>query len=354
MIVARHWMDWRSRYTLENVLDWSYGGVDPSIPGNGGPSCANFLSMHRRLFETFLGCAIPLVYFFWGYSYITYPSSYKFVRKDRGGKRALLVLVSMVFGMEIGFKFATKQLIYLLNPCHITTAIQIYLLAAPPSKWVTTVFRVHLNFLNGAVLALLFPVTNSRLLPFEVEIYWVQHIMMLVTPYYLLRLGGVYTVESPRDMTWTIMSLGILLIYHFLPLQIIGMVRMEQIMASQVNLNNMLCPAISDPFYGPNYRIAAMFHQSLCVPLVSKTFCVVANFFITKFPPTKVKDNLETDVTMSAYDQRIMSQEASSKQDDSSNNQNGLKHHASIHRRSRSEAVTVSQWNGHSHQESGH
>lgn len=40
---------------------------------------------------------------------------------------------------------------------------QIYLLAAPPSKFVTTVFRVHLNFLNGAVLAILFPVTNARL-----------------------------------------------------------------------------------------------------------------------------------------------------------------------------------------------
>ncbi|KAK3872205.1 hypothetical protein Pcinc_022709 [Petrolisthes cinctipes] len=291
-------MAWGGRYSLENMLDWCAGGVDPSIPGNGGPSCAGFLSVHRRLCETLLGCAISLLYFYWGYSYITYPSSYKFVRKDRGGKRALLVLVSLVFGVEIGFKFATKQLIYLLNPCHVTTAIQIYLLGAPPSRVVTTVFRVHLNFLNGAVLALIFPVTNSRLLPFEVELYWIQHIMMLVTPYYLLRLGGVYTVESVRDMSWTVMSLGILLLYHFLPLQMIGV-------AAEVNLNNMLCPAISDPFYGPNYRVAAFLHQSLCVPLISKTFCIIANFFITKFPPTKVKDSLETDVTMSWYDQYI-------------------------------------------------
>lgn len=73
-------MEFGKRYTLENVLDWSYGGVDGSIPGNGGPDCANFLTIHRRLFETLLGIAIPVVYFFWGYSYITYPSSYKFVR----------------------------------------------------------------------------------------------------------------------------------------------------------------------------------------------------------------------------------------------------------------------------------
>lgn len=57
---------------------------------------------------------------------MTYICAYCLFRKDRGGKRALLVLVSMVFGMEIGFKFATKQLIYLLNPCHVTTAIQVH------------------------------------------------------------------------------------------------------------------------------------------------------------------------------------------------------------------------------------
>ena len=40
---------------------------------------------------------------------------------------------------------------------------QIYLLAAPPSSLVTKLFRVHINLLNGAILALLFPVTNTRL-----------------------------------------------------------------------------------------------------------------------------------------------------------------------------------------------
>ena len=61
-------------------------------------------------------------------------------------------------------------------------------------------------------------------LPFEVEIYWLQHLAMLIVPYYLLRLGGVYTCEDVSDFYWTIMSYGILLLYHFTVLQTIGLV----------------------------------------------------------------------------------------------------------------------------------
>lgn len=53
--------------------------------------------------------------------------------------------------------------------------------------------------------------------------YWIQHATMLVVPYYLLRLGGVYTLEDVTDIYWPMMSYGILLLYHFTVLQAVGM-----------------------------------------------------------------------------------------------------------------------------------
>lgn len=46
-------------------------------------------------------------------------------KSDRGGKRLLVILLALLWGMEIGFKFASRTVIYLLNPCHVTTLIQV-------------------------------------------------------------------------------------------------------------------------------------------------------------------------------------------------------------------------------------
>jgi hypothetical protein len=44
--------------------------------------------------------------------------------------------------------------------------------------------------LNGGTLAIYFPVTATRLFPFEVELYYIQHILILVVPVFLLTSHG--------------------------------------------------------------------------------------------------------------------------------------------------------------------
>lgn len=170
---------------------WAYDGVNNSIPRNTGPDCVNYLSTKRHIFESLILVPLALLIFRYGFSrlpslHINYERTNQIVLV----KQILLITMTALLGLEMGFKLSTRTAIYILNPCHITSMLQVYLLASKPSKWTTTLFRIHVNYLNGPLLAFLFPEHDSRKITFELPTYYVQHGMMFVIPIYLLRYGG--------------------------------------------------------------------------------------------------------------------------------------------------------------------
>ena len=83
-------------------------------------------------------------------------------------------------------------------------------------------------------------------------------------------------MEPLTNFHWGFMSLAIMRLYHYLILQPISF-------ATNVNLNNTMCPAISDPFNGQWYRLAANFHQTFFIMLHGKLYIFIGNkFFVPK------------------------------------------------------------------------
>lgn len=127
-----------SRYNIYSLLDWIYGGVDPKFEGNGGPECAAFLGPQQRISESLVIFLISLVEIGVALKKINLSKEHKVVGKDYTKakedslvKNLLLVALCMTFGVEVGFKFATKTVIYLLNPCHVITMVQVRMTRRP-------------------------------------------------------------------------------------------------------------------------------------------------------------------------------------------------------------------------------
>lgn len=122
-----------ARYDTSNLLDWAYGGVDPKFEGNGGPECAAFLTPKQRLLESLVIISMSVVEIALALRKISSSKEQKEGAKgncksEQAGpaNNLLLVALCLTFGVEVGFKFATKTVIYLLNPCHVVTMMQVW------------------------------------------------------------------------------------------------------------------------------------------------------------------------------------------------------------------------------------
>ena len=161
------------------------GGIDFDLPGNGGPQCATYLSPQRQVLEFILGTSLALLSLFLGSSIHQRPSIIRYQQQQhhKAIANALLVSMTVTYLLEISYKFYTHQAIFIFQPCHVFCLVEIFILykylrviqdGTEAPKALIYTFRILLYCLHAPMTAVVFPVTNTLMLPGEVLTYWVS------------------------------------------------------------------------------------------------------------------------------------------------------------------------------------
>eukprot|EP00735_Rhodelphis_limneticus_P011644 TRINITY_DN4772_c0_g1::TRINITY_DN4772_c0_g1_i1::g.21415::m.21415 TRINITY_DN4772_c0_g1::TRINITY_DN4772_c0_g1_i1::g.21415 ORF type:complete len:410 (-),score=77.45,sp/Q5U3C3/TM164_HUMAN/32.46/4e-20,TMEM164/PF14808.1/2.3e-43,DUF2217/PF10265.4/2.1,Herpes_capsid/PF06112.6/4.5 TRINITY_DN4772_c0_g1_i1:578-1765(-) len=216
---------------------------------DGGPKCYGYLPSHIHLIET--AYMLPILLLFWermasaGRKYnrkLKMKHIIDFLRPFPRRKVDWLlgIVLVIVFGAEIGYKIASRKIMYLLQPCHVVSTFQIWLLFSPERKFTHRFVAYMMGWIFGPLMAILSPDTSCLLLPGEVAIYWIQHILIVVVvPFYLLCARGPDDVARVAifDRNWLLWVESVLTcqVYHWFMLHPLAHL-------TWVNLNYMLCP----------------------------------------------------------------------------------------------------------------
>jgi len=121
------------------MLEWTYAGINFSAKNtepwadDGGIECAAHSTLRQRLFETILTVIVASYEIYYAIYHAKNPLGTSFPReyaRERQGRpsvlrRIVLVCYALLWGIEIGFKLASRQFIYILNPCHMVSLIQV-------------------------------------------------------------------------------------------------------------------------------------------------------------------------------------------------------------------------------------
>jgi hypothetical protein len=121
------------------MLEWTYAGINFSFKStepwadDGGIECAAHSTLRQRVLETLLTIIVASCEIYYATFYAkdnlgrSFPREYARERQGRPSvlRRLVLVFYALLWGIEIGFKLASRQLIYILNPCHMVTLIQV-------------------------------------------------------------------------------------------------------------------------------------------------------------------------------------------------------------------------------------
>jgi len=148
----------------------------------------------------------------------------------------------LIYISQIGYKFVSGKGVFLLNPCHVMMIVQSYLLLTKKDASNNTLYANFISNLFSPWCGIVFSVNVGLDLPYEAEMYWVEHFMgALINPLALV-FGERYRSRQYFDFGYRLIGFALFSLYHrvvLLPISVL----------TWANLDQALCHALTDPFY---------------------------------------------------------------------------------------------------------
>eukprot|EP01113_Clastostelium_recurvatum_P046460 TRINITY_DN8146_c0_g1_i1.p1 TRINITY_DN8146_c0_g1~~TRINITY_DN8146_c0_g1_i1.p1 ORF type:complete len:293 (-),score=49.80 TRINITY_DN8146_c0_g1_i1:33-878(-) len=197
---------------------------------------------------------------------------------------ALVLIACLVIQTYYNYLMNPKWVVNLLHPCHIMSLMDVYLLIGKSPKLLHWIYNVSAFYTFFTVLALVFPDTSMLYLPYHIHVFWIQHIVVLLVPIYML---------GTRKLTLDLFDN-----YFFIVAACVADLFFVNVQGfagylTSVNVNYLLWPPPSSPFTGQNYRTQSALAITVAMWLTGFVFvrlvreCVRPILF--HFPPASFK-----------------------------------------------------------------
>eukprot|EP00045_Choanoeca_perplexa_P000607 m.15130 g.15130 ORF g.15130 m.15130 type:complete len:278 (-) comp10421_c0_seq1:24-857(-) len=201
---------------------------------SGGPACFEHTSSATIVTESVVYTSL------WTIAWLTFkptvPSSTQSrptLHSNQGIDYIIAALHVITFIVTLACKVNTQKGLYILSPCHVILMGQAMLLLLPPSAATRRSCFLMAILMLGSFMALVLPDTATFKQPFEVEAFWVEHVLIVfVAP---LR---IYQRHLQEPWAWSEMVQGLFLCQL---LHMPGWMAIAYF--TQVNIEFMLCPS---------------------------------------------------------------------------------------------------------------
>jgi len=266
--------------------EWIFSGGFKKGGSWGGHVCASYVPFETHVVETcswllLLG-AIWFVFGF-GTKLKKLSNEAKVTLKAHPRKFGICNILDFIVGflalgnwlLVVWYKINLRSLINLLQPCHLTSMLQGIAMLRDDSTS-TMISLLTLPMVVGSGGTFFAPDTSGLDQPFEVEMFWVQHILLQLIPLYMLLRHNALSLKMV-DFKTILIGNWFLVFTHWAVFEPIDY-------NFQVNVNFFLCPAdamlhlfntvLHPAMLLPSYRTFAMWF----FVLVSLPVCYIYIF----------------------------------------------------------------------------